>query len=385
MDLSNSADLTMFEESQELRPLSRSSSMGFCHSEPDTDFEDLGLPDETNFTLRLDTLRSKLLGEEFDEIEDGLDFPDDLANYGNNSFITEKSRACAIERQLPQSHGDTPELGLKQHQNILLLKDSGNSAPASTKSRNLNTISLADFQNSITNGPKPTQTLPVVNFNNFGDELIVSGNHWDMNTTEVQKNISTSSSATLHSRRSTKMSALDAKSNDADDLDNISDFDVDAETDISNRVLYSTAIAEKLANLKESENDDLLVEDNPIFAPKSTPNPKQMSVRVNATKSRNTISIFQPVSLRNPQPVKASNSNFSKPPLKSSRISAEHLPRSSPPFKEKVKGVVTSRKPTYKVVFGRTILIEQPKSKSKKAQTKPTLIRNLSNYDQPKG
>ena len=81
MDLS--ADLTMFEESQELRPLSRSSSMGFCHSEPETDFEDLGLPDETNFTLRLDTLRSKLLGDEFDEIEDGLEIPDDLANHGN--------------------------------------------------------------------------------------------------------------------------------------------------------------------------------------------------------------------------------------------------------------------------------------------------------------
>ena len=249
----------------------------------------------------------------------------------------------------------------------------------------MNTISLAEFQNSFTHCPKPTTTAPVVNSIILGDEITGSGIHWDTNTMGAQKNISTSSSATLHSRRSSKISEFDAKSNDVDDLDNISDFDGDAETNASYRVLDSTAKAEKLANLKETDNDDFLVEDDPIFAPKSAPNPKQISVRVNSTKSRNTISIHQPVSLRNPQPVKAQNSNFSKPPLKSSRFSTEHLPRSSPSLKEKGKGVVTSRKPTYKVVFGRTILIDQPKSKSKKAQTKPTLIRNLSNYDQRKG
>ena len=83
---------------------------------------------------------------------------------------------------------------------------------------------------------------------------------------------------------------------------------------------------------------------------------------------------------------KQNNSNFAKPPLKSGRVSSEFLPRqtttSTPKDKEKTAGV---KKATYKVVFGRTILIEPPKPKLKKVQSKPTLIRNLTNCDQPKG
>ena len=392
MEESDSIDLTMFDESSDLRPLSRSSSMGFCHSEGDMDFDDLGFDDGPSLVLKIDATQSKLLDADEEEIEDGLDFPEDLADFGERKGPGTNPEIVSNPHTF-KGFDDTKiktEIGqvlVNEDLNDELQLTKPKESPSQISRPKLMTISLEDFQKSSNNQKSNSGSKIDHSIIDFGDSILDDSDDWKPSFLENNPE-GFSSNGTLNSPRISTPFDLDSISNFGDDLDNISDLE-DGEIKESPRAI-DVDVAAKLAKFSETVSDNFAnMEECIVSASLKLPPPKQSPSNSKLgiiTKSRNTINLLKPMTQKKVPVTKQNNSNFAKPPLKSSRISSEFLPRqtttSTPKDKEKTAGV---KKATYKVVFGRTILIEPPKPKLKKVQSKPTLIRNLTNCDQPKG
>ena len=379
MDKSDSLDLTMFDESMELRTMSRSSSMGFCQSEPDTDFDDVGFTDEPNLQLKINQISTKLLDLD-DEMEDDIEFPEILSEF--RPKYRENSNECKASADDSEDLS-TKDIEAKEQNLSTLIQNECNITSFAAKKAPFKTISLADFQKAQESKPVALN-LPKIDadIEDFGSDFGDNDEDWDLkpNTQSIQ---SPHSNGTLHSRRSSMNCAneIDSISNFGDDLDNISDLGDEVEKPTDPMIPFKSLadIADKLARLKETTNDNMMIESDVNLELNKPTLLIRKDVKISQNNTKNTIKLVKPVSKTAPS-MKPTNSNFAKPPLKSNRLSGPTTKQSV----EDKKDTPTSKKPTYKVVFGRTILIDQPKPKTKKVPSKPTLIRNLASCDQPK-